>query len=112
MHRIDLCEMTLQCLSGLHHLIFGECLLLAFGNVGDCTNRISMQLHFQSAWCRSRRDPGVGGHLRVPSASSSFLRFILSFKFSASRRACWMRVCIWSGETSFDMLADCHGGCN
>jgi hypothetical protein len=43
------------------------------------------------------------GNLRVVSASSSFLRFILSFKVSASRRACWMRDCMASGETSFDM---------
>lgn len=35
------------------------------------------------------------------SASSSFLRLILSFRVSASRRACWMRACIASGDTSF-----------
>lgn len=44
-------------------------------------------------------------HLRVVSAKSSFLRFIRSFKFSASRRAVWIRDCIASGDTSFDMLA-------
>ena len=43
-------------------------------------------------------------YLHVPSARSSFLRFILSFRFSASRRACWMRVCIASGDTSFDIV--------
>jgi hypothetical protein len=47
MHRIDLREMTLQCLSGLHHLILWEGLMLAFGNVGDCTDTISIQLHLQ-----------------------------------------------------------------
>lgn len=46
----------------------------------------------------------AGRYIRVPSAKSSFFRFILSFKFSASRRACWIRVCIASGETSFDMI--------
>jgi len=45
-------------------------------------------------------------HLRVVSARSSFLRFILSFKFSASRRADWIRDCIASGDTSFDIVAD------
>lgn len=44
-----------------------------------------------------------GGHSREPSASSSFLRFIRSLRLSASRRACWMRVCMASGETSVDM---------
>jgi hypothetical protein len=53
MHRIDLREMTLQCLSGLHHLILWEGLMLAFGNVGDCTDTISIQLHLQCVWCRS-----------------------------------------------------------
>lgn len=34
------------------------------------------------------------------SASSSFFRLILSLSVSASRRACWMRACIASGDTS------------
>lgn len=38
--------------------------------------------------------------LREVSASSSFFLLIRSFKPSASRRACWMRACIASGETS------------
>ena len=38
---------------------------------------------------------------RVVSANSSFFRLILSFKVSASRRACWMRACMASGDTSF-----------
>jgi hypothetical protein len=54
--------------------------------------------------CCNEIDIGVDMYLRVPSAKSSFLRFILSFKFSASRRACWMRVCIASGDTSFDIV--------
>jgi hypothetical protein len=47
---------------------------------------------------------GVVDNSRVVSANSSFFRFILSFNVSASRRACWMRDCIASGETSFDMV--------
>lgn len=36
------------------------------------------------------------------SASSSFFLLILSLSVSASRRACWMRACIASGDTSLD----------
>jgi hypothetical protein len=59
--------------------------------------------------CSNEIEEGVDVYLRVPSAKSSFLRFILSFRFSASRRACWMRVCIASGETSFDMVSVAMG---
>lgn len=41
-----------------------------------------------------------GRDSRVVSANSSFFRLILSFKVSASRRACWMRACMASGDTS------------
>jgi hypothetical protein len=39
-------------------------------------------------------------HIRVVSARSSFFLLIRSFRVSASRRACWMRDCIASGDTS------------
>jgi len=48
----------------------------------------------------SRRDKVEDDYSRVVSASSSFFRLILSLSVSASRRACWMRACIASGDTS------------
>lgn len=39
-------------------------------------------------------------HVRVVSDSSSFLRFMRSLSVSASRRACWIRSCMASGDTS------------
>jgi hypothetical protein len=39
-------------------------------------------------------------HIRVVSANSSFFLLIRSFSVSASRRACWMRDCMASGDTS------------
>lgn len=39
------------------------------------------------------------------SARSSFFLLMRSFKVSASRRACWIRDCIASGDTS---LAPCE----
>ena len=37
-----------------------------------------------------------GEHVRVVSAKSSLVRFILSLSPSASRRACCMRICMSS----------------
>jgi hypothetical protein len=50
------------------------------------------------------------GYSRVVSASSSFFLLILSFSVSASRRACWMRACIASGDTSFGRPASISSG--
>src|ERR1700716_3990266 len=99
--------MSLQCFPGLHHLVLGEGFLLTPGDAGDCKQIYQHTIAFTAPgelWQCGGALEQVG-YSRVPSANSSFLRFILSFRFSASRRACWMRACIWSGETSFDMLA-------
>lgn len=52
--------------------------------------------------CRDGIEGGTERNSRVVSASSSFLRLIRSLSVSASRRACWMRACIASGDTSLD----------
>lgn len=52
--------------------------------------------------CRDVIEGGTERNSRVVSASSSFLRLIRSLSVSASRRACWMRACIASGDTSLD----------
>lgn len=49
------------------------------------------------------------GGLRVVSASSSFFLLMRSLRPSASRRACWMRACIASGETSFGRCESMFG---
>lgn len=59
---------------------------------------------------RSRNDDDLcgaarGNHVRVVSARSSFFLLMRSFSVSASRRACWMRDCMASGDTS---LAFCE----
>lgn len=51
--------------------------------------------------------PRAMNHLRLASARSSFLRFILSLSPSASRRAAVMRACICSPLVSFDILKAC-----
>lgn len=43
---------------------------------------------------------GVSINIRVVSANSSFFLLMRSFRVSASLRACWMRDCIASGDTS------------
>lgn len=40
-------------------------------------------------------------HIRVVSESSSFFLLIRSLSVSASRRACWIRACMASGDTSW-----------
>lgn len=48
-------------------------------------------------------------HSRVVSASSSFLRFMRSFRASASRRAIWMRCWMLSALISAMAMGN-HGG--
>jgi hypothetical protein len=101
MHRVDLGKMALQCLPSLHHVAPWNRLLLLLSHCSDCNIGVSCCSDRDSSF--TERIHGVDNS-RVVSASSSFFRFIRSFNVSASRRACWMRDCIASGETSFDIV--------
>jgi len=103
MHGVNLGEMPLQCLLRPHHLALRDGLLLLLSNSSDWIAVVRLIGSGGGGGCGGGMSWDEQGNLRVVSASSSFLRFILSFKVSASRRACWMRDCMASGETSFDI---------
>lgn len=71
--------------------------------VGDAANSRSSRQDRSQGSSSDRAVEAIGwqDHLRVVSANSSFFLLMRSLRFSASRRACWMRACIASGETSF-----------
>jgi hypothetical protein len=106
-HRVDLGKMAFQRLLSLHHVVPRNRLLLLLSHSSYC--RIGVSRHSDRDSSFVEQSHGVGNS-RVVSANSSFFRFILSFNVSASRRACWMRDCIASGETSFDMVVGCCRG--
>jgi hypothetical protein len=100
-HGVDLGKMALECALGLHGKA-RQGLDAVAGDIADCMQLLASQ---HRGWrCSAVRCDAVGRgaapapapapvlHLhardvRVVSASSSFFRFILSFRASASRRA-------------------------
>lgn len=84
-HRVDLSQMAFEGLFRLQHLIPAEGVLETLSDVSDCMFVVRNELHmYEKDAGKSQRRPK---DLRFVSASSSFLRFILSLSVSASRRA-------------------------
>lgn len=101
-HGVDLCEMALQRPLGPHQLIPLDRVVRLRGDGADCRARGSAWPAGLGEASRDGIEGGTEKNSRVVSASSSFLRLIRSLSVSASRRACWMRACIASGDTSLD----------
>lgn len=114
-HRIDLGEMALQCPLRPHQLVLGDRLVGLGGDGADWFARRAKTgkpaISHGAGHTEDTKRPGATGHSRVVSASSSFFLLILSFSVSASRRACWMRACIASGDTSLGRPGSIFCGC-
>lgn len=77
-HGVDLCKMALEGALGLHGQA-RESLDSLLSDIADWIEMLAGGRH------------GGAADIRVVSASSSFFRFILSLRASASRRATWIR---------------------
>src|SRR5437660_1194153 len=96
-HGIDLSEMALQRPLWPHQLVPGNRFMGLSGDGADWATTTTVSLAIQNG---GQKSFALRGDSRVVSASSSFFLLILSLSVSASRRACWMRACIASGDTS------------
>jgi hypothetical protein len=132
-HGVDLGQMTLESAFRLHQLVLRDGLVsllsdgadLMTGTDGLAGSRATDDVVMgqltdaaatRSTTAKSSRANQIKGwsgseNVRVVSASSSFFLLMRSLRVSASRRACWMRACMASGDTSelFEFMVRTEG---